>query len=451
MNELTLAWFELGRGKTFTIRANPINQQSSPIRIGRNPTQCDLVLSHPTVLDLHGEIFFNAQKQKFFLRSVQAVTPPVVNKVPLVTGEVMLHEGDYICLGKLPLKITAIELNSGLTKNYLSSPLIGKSDAGFGFESNHVPIFSTKVILGIGIMAIAVVSAIGVYAFNQLPGKKDQTKSTSQLAEVTSTQTKDLKSKITSPESAKSLEKKGSESCVIVKHDESLNVRSSPDGEKTGNLLSPGTKLKVTGKQVGEWLEIQSPVIGWVEKNYTANECNANSQVVGESKTKVNSGAAVNITVEKALEKATNGDIKGAIAIAKKIPQKSDQYSEAVGLISQWEDELAERKRQHDAQGKELMENASAQAEIGDFGAAIEIAKQVKADSAVYQETQKAIGKWQKELDNQSKNSLTNPKKANTITWNCYNNGQLSEQLVLPIGKYPYDDQTYAENNCEKL
>ncbi|HBB30997.1 MAG TPA: serine/threonine protein kinase [Cyanobacteria bacterium UBA8803] len=56
---------------------------------------------------------------------------------------------------------------------------------------------------------------------------------------------------------------------VVVSHS---NVRSE-SGKKTGQVVKAGTRVSATGKQKEGWLEISSPVSGWIWKSRTKNTC----------------------------------------------------------------------------------------------------------------------------------------------------------------------------------
>ncbi|GAB4184966.1 MAG: hypothetical protein Fur006_22870 [Coleofasciculaceae cyanobacterium] len=51
------------------------------------------------------------------------------------------------------------------------------------------------------------------------------------------------------------------------------NVRKSARSRKTGEVLKPGTKIAVTGKEQSGWIEISAPEQGWVWKSRTKKTC----------------------------------------------------------------------------------------------------------------------------------------------------------------------------------
>ena len=53
----------------------------------------------------------------------------------------------------------------------------------------------------------------------------------------------------------------------------SSNVRKSARSRKTGEVIKPGTKVAVTGKEQNGWIEISAPMEGWVWKSRTKKTC----------------------------------------------------------------------------------------------------------------------------------------------------------------------------------
>ncbi|MGL6139769.1 MAG: FHA domain-containing protein [Planktothrix sp.] len=117
MNELTLKWTEAGQSHTQTL-----NDQKT-YRVGRDPTRCDIVLSHPTVSGLHIEIFFHPANHKFYLKNLRETNLPMINNQKLIMGEVVLSSGNNIQLGEQELEVIAIDFEHFLiTPTRLFSP-----------------------------------------------------------------------------------------------------------------------------------------------------------------------------------------------------------------------------------------------------------------------------------------------------------------------------------------
>ncbi|MBD1926788.1 FHA domain-containing protein [Trichocoleus sp. FACHB-90] len=112
MNELTLEWYEGTQVKSLTINDHQIGKNPGTIRIGRDPARCDIVLTDPTVSGLHVEIFFLAQQQSFYLRSLRESNPPLVDGCSIAQGEVALSQGSIFYLGQMELKVTAVCLGA---------------------------------------------------------------------------------------------------------------------------------------------------------------------------------------------------------------------------------------------------------------------------------------------------------------------------------------------------
>jgi len=66
------------------------------------------VLSHPTVSGLHVEIFYDPQRNGFYLRNLRDSNPPVVDRQKLTQGDVALRQGMSIYLGQVELQVVAI-------------------------------------------------------------------------------------------------------------------------------------------------------------------------------------------------------------------------------------------------------------------------------------------------------------------------------------------------------
>ena len=61
--------------------------------------------------------------------------------------------------------------------------------------------------------------------------------------------------------------------CIVVV--KSSNVRSISGRGKTKEVVKAGTPVSVTGQEEGGWIEINSPVSGWIWKNRTKNTCSS--------------------------------------------------------------------------------------------------------------------------------------------------------------------------------
>lgn len=111
MNTLTVQWEEEGQ-----VRSQSLNPEASghhhqgTVRIGRDPSQCDLVLSDPTVSGLHVEIYFDPGDRQFHLRNLRTTNPPVVDRQSVIQGDVVLATGSVIVLGRAVVQVTSIDI-----------------------------------------------------------------------------------------------------------------------------------------------------------------------------------------------------------------------------------------------------------------------------------------------------------------------------------------------------
>ncbi|AUT04128.1 peptide-binding protein [Nostoc sp. CENA543] len=112
MNALTLQWYDAGQNHTKQIYEQQPSKKPGTIRIGRDQSQCDIVLVPGTVSRLHVEIFFNSQQQSFYIRNLQPNNPPLVDGQQLIQGERPINQGSVIHLGQVQLQVVAVNINS---------------------------------------------------------------------------------------------------------------------------------------------------------------------------------------------------------------------------------------------------------------------------------------------------------------------------------------------------
>ncbi|NEN94567.1 MAG: protein kinase [Moorea sp. SIO3I7] len=159
-----------------------------------------------------------------------------------------------------------------------------------------------------------------------------------------------------------------------------LNVRSEPNGSKVGKL-NQGTSLVLTGSGQPGWVEISSPVNGWVFTNLT--DCvstvepvvatapkrnvpkrNVPKQKVSPKPTPVVKRAPSppqtrqptpaqpadngSLILARAVENYQAGDIKRAIAIAQDVLPSSAAFNGAQTKIDQWHNEWVSFERKFD-------------------------------------------------------------------------------------------------------
>ncbi len=108
VNELSLEWVEKGQLCSETIQEGQLSKNPGTVRLGRNPSKCDLVLSDPTVSGLQAEIFFNPSQKNFYLRALRENNPVTVDGYSFSQGEVPLNANSSLRLGQTQLRVVDI-------------------------------------------------------------------------------------------------------------------------------------------------------------------------------------------------------------------------------------------------------------------------------------------------------------------------------------------------------
>jgi hypothetical protein len=121
MNELVIEWREAGQLRRETIRDRQPSKYPGTVRLGRDPSRCDVVLSDLTVSGLHVEIFFNPQQQVFTLRNLRVTNPPLVDGQVINQGEARLTSGSTIHLGQVALKVAVVSI---VVVNHISPTIL---------------------------------------------------------------------------------------------------------------------------------------------------------------------------------------------------------------------------------------------------------------------------------------------------------------------------------------
>jgi FHA domain len=110
VNQLTVEWTEAGVRQHQTIQHGQPSKNQGIVRIGRDPSKCDIILSHPTVSGLHIEIIFNQQLQEFQVRNLRLSNPPLIDGKILAQGEAKLIAGSRIHLGEVELQVVSLSV-----------------------------------------------------------------------------------------------------------------------------------------------------------------------------------------------------------------------------------------------------------------------------------------------------------------------------------------------------
>ena len=77
MNEIIISWQEKELTKTKTIRELQPSKNPGTVRLGREPSNCDIIFDDPSISRVHVEIFYNNQYDKFYLRNLKSNNPPI--------------------------------------------------------------------------------------------------------------------------------------------------------------------------------------------------------------------------------------------------------------------------------------------------------------------------------------------------------------------------------------
>ncbi|HEY9830705.1 MAG TPA: protein kinase [Stenomitos sp.] len=163
-------------------------------------------------------------------------------------------------------------------------------------------------------------------------------------------------------------------SCTVVSG--GLNVRSGPSSnEDVIETVKKGTNLALSGAKKNGWVEINSPIKGWVYNSSKLVKCTLAAQTPVETaqvnpkpvETTVSPKPAETTaspkpiqiplpkpsttpqqpvdnsskTLDTAADKYENGDLKGAIADAQKVLPGSEAYKEAQAKIQKWQQDWA--------------------------------------------------------------------------------------------------------------
>lgn len=180
--------------------------------------------------------------------STPAIAPPTDNTVTIATGnssetsvDSPASVADEATPPSAPVTQNTVTIAPG---NPVPAPISSSSSLDSGLKSpNKLPL-----LIGAG-TAIFVIAIGVIFASRQVPSSPET-----------------AKNQITAP--AKNEVKN---TCVVVLS--SSNVRSVDGRKKTGDVVKAGTKVSVTGKEEGGWIEINSPVSGWIWKGRTKNTC----------------------------------------------------------------------------------------------------------------------------------------------------------------------------------
>ena len=135
MKEIILSWNNKSSFESKTIRPDQPSKKPGKVRIGRDPSECDIVLPSAsqedlTVSKLHVEIYFDGRSDRFYLRNLKGEkNPPKVYGHTIHEEPAALNKDGIIYLGKRELKVTIKEIRE------LPKPLIcPRCKTGYTYE-----------------------------------------------------------------------------------------------------------------------------------------------------------------------------------------------------------------------------------------------------------------------------------------------------------------------------
>ncbi|PSB39616.1 FHA domain-containing protein [filamentous cyanobacterium Phorm 46] len=136
-NQLNLTWTEAGVRQTQTIQNGQPTKNPGTVRLGRDPTKCDVVFSHSSVSGLHVEIFFNQELQEYVVRNLRESNPPLVDGKILASGEATLTSGSRIHLGQVQIDVVSVSATAVPIPQtvLLSAPVVQSSSPPTGPSS----------------------------------------------------------------------------------------------------------------------------------------------------------------------------------------------------------------------------------------------------------------------------------------------------------------------------
>lgn len=125
MHQITFEWAAANQNLAQTVSVDQFTKTPGVIRIGRDASQCDVVLRHPdpniekTVSGLHVEIFWEPNSHTFYLRNLtrdrqlpKQPNPAIVDGKKVIQEEIPLQTGSEIRLGRMALTVRALDVGA---------------------------------------------------------------------------------------------------------------------------------------------------------------------------------------------------------------------------------------------------------------------------------------------------------------------------------------------------
>jgi serine/threonine protein kinase len=121
-------------------------------------------------------------------------------------------------------------------------------------------------------LSIGAGGAMILVMFSVISARPPQQQPSEQVSDLTTQNSKiQQNQESTHNKTTTTKENKQQNHCIVVTR--SSNLRSVSGRRRTGKVIKAGTRVTVTGKQEGGWLEISAPESGWIWKSRTKNTC----------------------------------------------------------------------------------------------------------------------------------------------------------------------------------
>jgi serine/threonine-protein kinase len=279
----------------------------NPMQLSENTQTGEIIWRHQAQVSDNLAAILNKMVRHYFKHRYQSATEALqaVNslthaKTPMAVAAALSQKGhSYLKSGYQSASQTLRSLAS-LAKTYISqnnatslpfgtpentvtmppahlsnSPNASQATLGSVFKGPY------KLPLLIGAGTATVVVAIGaISAMRQPPPSPKTAQNPTELKEIKPEQA-DTTKQATQPSNTDPSSNptqpinpaQPNNNCIVVV--KSSNVRSLSGRGKTKDVVKAGTPVSVTGKEEGGWIEINSPVSGWIWKSRTKNTCSS--------------------------------------------------------------------------------------------------------------------------------------------------------------------------------
>lgn len=107
MSRLILIWQEGYETRAETIEISA-GSKADPIRLGRDPSLCDIVFSDPRISRVQAEINWDQREGRFYLQNLRQQNPIFVENQPLI-GSTALDNNAVISIGKTQVQVNLLE------------------------------------------------------------------------------------------------------------------------------------------------------------------------------------------------------------------------------------------------------------------------------------------------------------------------------------------------------